>query len=131
MNNYINGKLVTKEEIKKQYYIENYKKEFILIFITKWLYKFRLEIIWAISLIFAITVAFGIANADETIVEKPSGALCQNLAFTDSERFKIECNVEKVLEVVTEVKNGSYESVETQKTTNCIDINMLFVFLHV
>lgn len=47
-----------------------------------------------------------VAEAEKT------GALCQNLAFTDSERFEKECDVEKVVEIIKEVTEIQEERVE-------------------
>lgn len=98
-----NGKLL-EEELNRQTRIRKRRKKNIL------------HILMSIVLFTLLFFILIFANAPKEVeaLEKPSWNLCQNLAFTDSERFERECNVEKVIEVVKSVKTAQYKSIEEQ-----------------
>jgi len=86
------------------------------------------KILTVITVSLAIIATIAIANANNyTMVaqdnkeyfkndlnefHKPSWNLCQNLAFSNPERFKKECDVEKVNKTINEVKRWTYKTVE-------------------
>ena len=98
-------RMVTDEEIKQEEHILNLKKERLEMYRAKRRFRY---LKFSFSIVCSALIIVWLFNVPKEVIEvveaTESGALCQNLAFTDSERFKSECDVEKVQEIIMEVK---------------------------